>query len=93
MSSMSRIIEDKIDTLEIELLSTIAKIKDECVWKIDAWKPKSSNSPNVDEGDINLLQDDASNLEAKLNSLEEDELKEGIDTVNWENYWIKWRPF
>ena len=78
--------------------------------KIDVEKTKSiSNPPNVDidnqrnEGDINLLQDDVSDLKseirekderiinlikkieemkAKLNLLVEDEIKEGIDTVN-----------
>ena len=39
MSNMSRLIEEKIDTLEVELYSSIAKVKDECVLKIKAEKP------------------------------------------------------
>ena len=48
ISSMSRIIDDKIDTLEIELSSSIAKIKVECISKFDDEKFKSSSPPNVD---------------------------------------------
>ena len=47
MSNMSRLIEEKIDTLEVELSSSIAKVKDECASKIEA-EPKSSSSPNLD---------------------------------------------
>ena len=60
MNNMSRMIEGKIDTLEVELSSSIAKIKDECASKIEAEEPKSSGPPNADidirkkEGDINL---------------------------------------
>ena len=38
MSNVSRIIVEKIDTLEVELSSSIAKVKDECVSKIEAKK-------------------------------------------------------
>ena len=48
MSNMSRIIEEKIDALEVEFSSSIAKVKEECVSKIKAEKPKSSSPPNVD---------------------------------------------
>ena len=40
MSNMSRLIEEKIDTLEVELSSSIAKVKNECISKIEAEKPK-----------------------------------------------------
>ena len=72
MSNMSRLIEEKIDTLEVELSSSIAKVKDECVSKIEAEKLKSSSPPNVDidirknEGDINLLQDNVSDLKSEI---------------------------
>ena len=48
MSNMSRIIKEKIDALEVEFSSSIAKVKEECVSKIKAEKPKSSSPPNVD---------------------------------------------
>ena len=48
MSNISRLIGEKIYTLEVELSSSIAKVKDECVSKIETEKPKSSSSPNVD---------------------------------------------
>ena len=77
MSNMSRLIEEKIDTLEVELSSSIAKVKDECVSKIEAEKRKSSSSPNVDidirknKGDINLLQDDVSDLKSEIREKDE----------------------
>ena len=77
MSNMSRLIEEKIDTLEVELSSSIAKVKDECVSKIEAEKRKSSTSPNVDidirknKDDINLLQDDVSDLKSEIREKDE----------------------
>ena len=61
MSSMSRIIEEKITTLVVDLSSSFANIKDECLAKIDTGKSKSSSPTNVDidvrknDCDINLL--------------------------------------
>ena len=48
MNNMSRIIEEKIVTLEVELSTSISKVKDECVSKIETEKNKSSSPPNVD---------------------------------------------
>ena len=89
MSNISRLIEEKIDTLEVELFSSIAKIKDECVSKIEAEKLKSSSSTNVDidiqknEGDINLLQDDVSDLKSEIRERDERiiNLVEGSDRL------------
>ena len=77
MSNMSRLIEEEIDTLEVELSSSIAKVKDECISKIEAEKPNSSSPTNVDidirnnEGDINLLQDDVSDLKSEIRERDE----------------------
>ena len=77
MSRVSTIIEEKIDSLEVELSSSITKVKDECVSNIEAEKPKSSSPPNVDidirknEGDINLLQDDVINLKSDIRERDE----------------------
>ena len=102
MSNMSKLIEEKIDTLEVEDL-------DEVVSKIEAEKPKSSSSPNVDidirknEGDINLLEirekderiinliEEIEEMKGKLNLLyivEDEKRKVLMQSIN---YYIKWR--
>ena len=77
MSNMFIVIEDKVVTLEVELSSSIAKVRDEFATKIDAVKPKSSSPPNVNidirknEVGINLLQDDVSDLKSKIREKDE----------------------
>ena len=81
MNTSGRILKEKIDILEVELSSSIAKVHDECLEKIDAIKPKSAGGANVDidirknEGDINLLQDDVIDLKDDIRVRDEEIVK------------------
>ena len=81
VNTSGRILKEKIDILEVELSSSIAKVHDECLEKIDAIKPKSAGGANVDidirknEGDINLLQDDVIDLKDDIRVRDEEIVK------------------